>query len=500
MKDILSKAEVVDVLPPEVLSKLSIKDHHIGKEVSPVDLLTPDRFDILADTIYAQCHLLGTAQDWAQSIYRECKKILREEQSDLCDGDSIVDNLHVFHDLVEKLKTGSFQQEKNFIPVDPDDIIIDSGHQFAASLLCDQPIKAIQFDNYQPRYDYIFFLTHGLPEDMADAMALTFTRLCPNMAVVVVFPIASGKDDEIRSVLYEYGRIAYQKEVRFTKYGQYNLISLLYFNMHWIDPNGDINYGVRHHVDHRFVDDNLVKFIFVIFDDPSQILEAKTRLRNLFDLKNFPVHINDTHDETIWIAEHILTPNSIYFMNHAQPWFSKKFMKKFQVFSNEIKKQELNKDNFCLTKNAMLAAYGLRDSRKIDYLIFEEPSTGNLPAGISCRLDQYAFSGCSMGDLIFDPRNYFYFRGMKFISPQLFSEIGFDQKVENTTGDFRLIGSLEDESLRFARFWRNFRFYVKISLVNIFHFDIGRLRKLTPKFLRKPLGKIYRTIFGSGKT
>jgi hypothetical protein len=495
MKGMLSRAEVIELLPSEVINKLPINEIHKIELRSPIELLTADRFDVMADTIYAQCHLLGTAQNWSQRIYHDCKTIMGENQADHIDVNSISHSQKEFHDLLIRFKTGSIHKENNYFPVNQDDVIIDSAHQFAASLLFDQSITAIQFEHHPRPYDYQYFLEHGLKQDFADAMALTFSRLCPNMAVVVVFPIASGKDDQIHKILCEYGRIAYKKEVAFTKIGQYNLISLLYFNMHWIDPNGDINYAVRHHVDHRFLDNNLVKFIFVIFNDTSKNLEAKTRLRNLFDLKNFPVHINDTHNETIWIAEHILTPNSIYFLNHAQPWFSKKVLRNLQDFSQEIKRLGLNKDNFCLAGNAMLAAYGLRDAHKIDYLFFEDKDM-NLPAGILCHDDELALEEQSIGDLIFDPSNHFYYRGLKFVAPHLFSKIIAMQNASKKNSDLRLLKSLENESMNMTNIWRHFRFKQKITLVNIFHIDIGRLKNLVPNFIRIPAGRIYRSVFG----
>ena len=335
------------------------------------------------------------------------------------------------------------------------------------------------------------FLENGLAQDGRDLKMLTTCRSLKNMRVVVVFPIARGKDDAIENLLRAYGQVAYEKQVTFTELGQYNLIRILYFNMHWIDPDGDITYGVRHHVDHRFWKDESVKFYFFNFDDTSKILEAKAHLRALFDLKNFPVHINDTHDETIWVAEHILTPNSIYFMNHAQPWLCKKFLKCLRVFHQEIDQQGLDKDDFCLIGDPMLAAFGLRDTKHIDFLYFGDDSGLDFASKFRSLNEIISNVKPLISDLVFDPRNYFYFRGMKFISPAAYRDMLLQLHWPKINKVARLLDSIAGESFDIYRFWRNLRFVYKKTFIQVTHIDLEQFRILVPKFLRPMLKKIY---------
>jgi hypothetical protein len=265
--------------------------------------------------------------------------------------------------------------------------------------------------------------------------------------------------------------------------------------MHWIDPDGDINYGVQHHFDHRFWKDDSVKFNFFIFNDVSKIIEAKARIRSLFDLKNFSIHINETHDETIWIAEQILSKNGIHFMNHAQPWLCKKFLKTLRDFTQYIEEEGYSKDKFCLVGDSVLAVYGLKDSNNIEFLSLIE----NLGLKVDSRFtpcnEEIFEANFSKADLINDPRNHFYFRGIKFLFPFLFTEIQPELNISGFEKDKRLIDSMAGESINFFRIWRNLRFFSKVALIKITNFNFGRIKKIIPKSLRPLAKKIYQYLF-----
>lgn len=490
METRLSKSEVINIIDPELIGTLPLQESHLVEVIDPVDLLSPERFDIMADYIYAKYKYIDAAKDWRCKVYSECKRIIERNETESTRTNLIDNDLNKFDDFLNRLKVDSIEKEDNYIPVAENNVIIGNAYQLITSLVHQQSVNAVKLDYHPNKYDYHYFYKHGLSEFVGDSMALAFSQLCPNMVVVVVFPIAGGKDKEIEQVLSEYGRVAYEKQIRFTELGRYNLIRMLYFNMHWIDPDGDITYGICHHVDHRFWRDEPVKFYFFIFDDLVKILVAKSRLRALFELKNFPVHINDTHDETIWIAEQILTPNSLYFMNHAQPWLSKKFLRLLNKFHQKINQKELDKDNFCLIDDPVMSAFGLRDTKHINYLYFGEKPSLNLSPEFHAVDEEILSQKMPIDDLIFDPRNYFYFRGIKFVSPSTLLEVRFGQNASKFVKDARLIDSLEGDSLNVYRTWRNIRFMFKKTLVNVTHIDMGRLRIYIPKFIRLIAKKI----------
>jgi hypothetical protein len=501
MKDCLTKSEVIDALDKKVLDKLPLEEIHSVDVVSPVDLLSPERFDLLADMIYAKYHRLKVAKNWRNRVYLDCKKITKSEESVRSSGNTIVKDQSEFDNLLDHMKDMDGPKSGIYVPISDERIVINHAHQLAAAHIFHQPIHAIQFQYHPNEFDYGYFQENGLSQDILDGMALTYSNLCSHMFVIVVFPIARGKDDEIEHLMSEYGYVAFQKEVSFTKLGKYNLIQLLYASMHWIDPDGDITYGVCHHVEHRFWQDNPVKFYFLIFDDPSKILEAKERLRASFDLKNFSLHINDTHDETISIAEQILTPNSVYFMNHAQPWLCKRTLRLLKEFKEEIRRQGLERDHFCLVGDSVLAVFGLRNVKHIDFLYMGDSSALDFDSRFRVINEEVPLEQDSIGDLIFDPNNHFYFMGLKFISPSRFSEIKNRENSLKNFIDQGLIHLLEAESPNVYRSWRKIRFFCKTTFVKMTHIQVNirQIRNIIPAFLRPFAKKIYHKFFRRNK-
>ena len=330
---------------------------------------------------------------------------------------------------------------------------------------------------------------------MADSMALEFCRLSPNMVIAVVFPVANGKDDEVQNILKEYGQIAYEKQVVFLELGRHNLIRQLYRNESWLGADGDITPGLRHHVEQRFLNDRPVKFYFLVCRDISKIKEAKARVRALFDLQNDSIHINDTHEETLRIAEQILTLNSLHFLNHAQPWLSKNFLSMFAEYQQEIKKQNLDKDNLCIDSGSVLAAYGLRDTNDLDYLHLGDEMALAMNSKISAHNAELVYHAAPLGDLLFDPRNYFYYDGMKFISLPTLRRMKEKRNESKDVKDLLLIDSLRGDVPSMGRVWRNMRFFFKKAYEGMVHFELWKIKNIIPQFWHPVARQVYHAPF-----
>jgi len=495
MKYLLPRSEVIKSIDPKWVDVLPLHDNHEVEELTAFDLLTSERFDIMANYLFAKLHLLDVAEDWGVKLFKEVRNIMGLRQTNHCDPNLRDEEDEDVKELLRLLTDHCINKEMRPIPVGQDNIIIDGANQVAAGLLFDQTLSTIKFDIKPAQYNYQYFLKNGLEQEIADAMVLEYCRLCPNMFVVVVFPITTGRNDEINETLKEYGQIHYEKEISFTELGRYNLIRLLYFNMHWIGDDSEITYGVCHHVENRFWNNGTAKFIFLKFHDPAQVLEAKSRLRALFDLKNFSIHINDTHEETVWIAEHILSTNNIFFLNNAQPWLSRKFCGALLKFHQMIEKEGLDKSNLCVTGSPVLAGFGLRDVNQIDYLTFGEHfiSTMDLQNYVIQR--KVIPESVITDDLIYDPRYYFYYRGIKFVALPLLREIKLFEVNNKFIKTIHLIDSLNADFPNVYRIIRNIRFAIKKTSAKISHFRITDIKTILPKFI-KPLVKwAYQLIF-----
>jgi hypothetical protein len=493
MKTLLNRSEILMHFDPDVCNLLPLQDVHAVEMFEPIKLLSSERFDVLASYLYAKLHLLGASQAWAWKVlfdvYQAC------DRDEVFSGKTFNDYQQAFDAFLDGIKVGGFKKRDRYIPVGRNNVLLGDAKRLAAALLFSQPVYAVKFDQELPLLNSDYFQNRGLSQDVADAMMLEYCRLCPNMVVVVVFPIAHGKDGEIHRILQDYGQVVFEKEISFTQLGQYNLISMLYFNMHWIGTDGDITYGVCHHVDHRFLNDNPVKFLFMVCDDISKVLALKTLLRDLFPLKNFSIHINDTHEETLWIAEQLLTPNSIHFLNHAQPWLSLKFFSKFEALKKEIIDQGLDAKAVILGGASTLAVYGLRDSEHLNCLYFKDEKARS--DKITTDANHVVLGGTveAMEDLLYDPRSHFYFRGMKFMALEVLSSLNAIQQGVAGVRDRLLLASVTGASPHIFRFWRTLRFWFKRTRVKVANFKIRDVKNLLPASIYAKAKQIYQTLF-----
>lgn len=495
MKSILHRTEVIRSINPHLLTILPLQEYHEIDSLLPIELLCGDRFDLMSKYIYGKLRRLDVAKNWRLHVYISLQKIFGFREGDGSGKNSQFDYLIKFDEILESIKTKGFVDEFGFLPVGFNNVLIDGAHRLAASLLYGHSVRVLKFDFVSPKYDYKYFLTRGLPIEVADSMALEFCRLSPNMVIAVVFPVALGKDDEIRRILNDYGRVAYTTQIVFSEIGRYNLIRQLYRGESWIGSDGEVTPGLYRHVTGRFSGKSPVKFYFILKNNTTDIRDAKGRIRELFGLQNDSIHINDTHEETVRIAEQTLVPNSVHFLNHAQPWLRKNFLDLFKEYKKQIEIQNLDKEKYCVDSGSVLAAYGLRDTNDLDYLHLGPKMILAPDAKISEHNGELHYHETSIGDILFDPNNYFYYDGMKFISLNQLRKMKTRRNEAKDIMDILLIDSLIGDMSDLHKLSRRIRFLFKKTYELFTHFQPWQLKYLIPEFFHPIAKKIYHALF-----
>ncbi len=413
----LTRADVVAAINPHLLNHLKIEAMHEVKVLEPAELLSPARLDVMAKYIYALHWVLGRRANWAVYVYREHLRVWNEFRENDGSGKTSFDAFkESFDELLSRFSRNDFEENQGLLPVGLNNVIIDGSHRAAAALAINTPVKVVYFNTEPRHYNYRFFQQAGLGEEVLDDLALEYCRLDKRVRVAVLFPVAQGRDHEVKQILEGCGPILYTKSVILSRRGRENLIKLLYKGESWIGDGIKPTPGVLQHASQRFLDDEPVRFIFFIGGDDSRNRLAKSCIRALFDRGNDPVHINDTHSQTISIAESVLNTNSLHFLNHSICLALRNFTELFRNFKEWISKNCLDSRLFCIDGSAVLAAYGLRDANDLDYLF-----AGNTPESgpsvlISCHNTELSHYGIALDDLVLDPRNFFFFDGIKFVA------------------------------------------------------------------------------------
>jgi FkbM family methyltransferase len=440
----LPRNAIAAAINPHLLGLIKIEAQHEVRQLPAPALLAPARLDIMAKYLYALHHAMGTPTAWSAHVYREHLRVWNQfREGDASGKSSFEDYRESFDRLLKSMSEHGFDESMGLLPVDRDNVIIDGAHRLAAALALGLPVKVARFDAHAGRYDQEYFRQRGLDGEVLDDMALQYCRLDASVRVAVLFPVAQGHDEEILGLLQERGTVFYRKAVTVSREGRANLVRLLYRNEAWLGDGTRPTPGLLHHVNNRFIDYAPVKFIFFTAGNDGDNRGAKARIRALFDLGNDSIHINDTHDQTIAVAESVLNANSLHFMNHARAATTGNFSTLLETYKRWIAGNGLDARRFCIDGSAVLSAYGLRDANDLDYLYAGSPAPASPDALIACHNAELAHYDVALNDLVLDPRNHFFWNGVKFVALHRIREMKARRAEPKDGSDVYRIDALE---------------------------------------------------------
>ncbi len=388
-------------------------------------LLVGQRFDLPAKTIFARHRLLNINSRWAQEIYQA--HLAAFSQGTFREGDgtknSSADYIKAFELLLDSIKTNGFDPEKSLVPVGQGRVLIDGAHRVAACLALQKPITCLNYERPANHYDADYFFKHGLAPHFADAIAAEFCRLDPCSFVVSVFPCAVGRGEVVRRILLEFGGIFYEKSIHLVNDGPYLLIRQMYEGEKWIGNWQDNFKGARQDAIIRFKGTDPLRVFIFSAANRELVRAAKSKIRALYELGNYSVHINDTHAQTLTLSQLLLNDNSVHFLNHARPRYWERFNRHLSHFKEWVKQVGIDPEYLCVDGSSALAAYGIRDVHDLDVLHYGPADFTSVAPDIESHNSWISglahLHGHHPDGIIFDPRNHFFFEGFKFITLDL---------------------------------------------------------------------------------
>ncbi len=410
---------------PSVEAELLCGDFR-GTEVSiPAHrLLTPYRFDIAAKYLYAMHREKSVASIFAEQVYSEHLRVW----NGLHELDPVKHGLAAyqesFHEILDSIKTVGFDLQKSPVPVGRSLSPINGGHRIAACLLHGRDVSCRVVDEGLDthNYNYLYFRNReahvqgGLAPAFSNAIALEYCRLKRETYAVLVFPAATGRHLEIFDILLTHGHIAYEKEFFLGKAARLNLVRTVYAGEPWLGTEATAYNGANAKASLCFDGDGPLRLFIFETHDPEEAVRAKHEIRELFGIDKSSVHINDTHEETLRIVEALLNTNSLHFLENALPEPSARLLNYLETLDEWLAKYHLAREDLCIGGSAVLAAYGLRECKDLDFLHhFDLPEAG-LPQDLGSHNEYAELYGISCDELIYNPANHFYLHGFKFAS------------------------------------------------------------------------------------
>lgn len=411
------------------------------KEVSPIELLTAERFDIAAKYLYARLNNKGINSSWHEKVYLEHIKVFNGYiETDGTEKYGAAAFLDSFNETIASINERGFNQSESTLPVNDSGTLIDGAHRVAAALLFDS-VVSIRSENIEKiKYDSSYFLTNGLNEKWADSMALEYCRIKINTFIVILYPAAVGKKVELQNLLNKYGNIVYKKSINFSKNGSVNLIKNIYHTEEWLGDNKNNYSGARDKANYCFSTDGVLN-AFLYESKIDNVLVLKNEIRELYGVSNHSVHINDRHEESIWLSKLLFNKNTIDYLN-TSPVSENTWVKKLiSEYKSILYKNSEDPEEYCIDGGAVLSVHGIRNTRDLDYI---SSSRNEIISGfkeISCHNGEERYFSNTLDELIYNPENHFYVCGMKAITLEVLRDFKKNRAEEKDIKDIALIDS-----------------------------------------------------------
>jgi len=337
------------------------------------------------------------------------------------------------------------------IRINSNNILVDGAHRFVLAFMF---VGGFDWSYYKTTgldfvqgYNYDFFqnrLKYGidyLPEDIKrkviptlkpiwmDEMAREACYIHRNVRIISVFPCSSRKD--IDSLLQKEGQIVYKKTINFTDNGLLRFIYELYDGETW---RGYTREDKQLDVTGNSQTNECTFYVFIPKNIGVDMVRLKSGLRIHCENRH-SVHINDTHDEALRYANQILNENSIHHLNYGQQ-LSPTNQKLFNVYRTELNDKYNDK---CIDSSFVLALYGLREAKDLDYLHAVNTISFTTVDGINSHNSELKYYDCSVDDILYDPRKHFYTRGCKVATLETVRDMKINRNEEKDRNDIELI-------------------------------------------------------------
>lgn len=378
------------------------------------------RFDLIFKFLY----LKYPDNQFVRAAYLESIRAFNDfhedEPSDGKPKNSPADFLKSFDALYESIKGVGYNESKGLIPIGDNGEISDGAHRLSVCAYLNKGV-ATEPDGRRDLYDYRFFICQKMDPKIMDFGALEYVKLNPNAYIVNLHSVTDqAKDTEVVSILEKYGFVYYKKSVRLTFDGYVNLKKLSYGSFWekepWIGTVSNKFAGAQMHARECMGKSPLRVFVFVC-DDIQKVIKAKSEIRDLFKIGNFSIHINDSREEAIWLAETYFNENSLRMINR-RPFIYEDIRFDQMIEDLKVVAASNNVDIECLcgAGSTPFGVYGLRQCSDFDFLYNGPCSFDVQTETLSNHDSELKYYPFPKKEIIENPNYHFYYHGLKFIT------------------------------------------------------------------------------------
>jgi hypothetical protein len=447
MPELLTHDAATAAIAPRLARFLPDTDRIAVSWVPAQDLLVPQRLDLAVKLMYADWTRRQIDCDFARRLYLEHLRVFNGCVEADGSGKITAEQFCASFDALIADVTATGFREDAVIPVSEDGVVLDGAHRVAVCLALGLPVPVVRTTLERgPVYDADYFEARGMKQPFLDAAIFAYAKWAPRTRVVLVWPTAEGRNPELEGVVREHAQVVARKDVVLSANAAVNLVCRTYADEPWLGGPSDDYAGARNKAQWCTRGRGPLRVFLV---EPTQDpLQLKESVRGLFGHGKHSVHINDTHDETVELVELLFNDNSLHHLHLAPPtaprWFRRLFAH-YDSWLRELPAEE--QDRFCIDGSAVLAAYGVRDVRDLDFL---HCGAGTVDTGfreIALHEGAEELYARSVDCLVHDPTVYFSYRGRKMLAAPLIREMKARRGDSKDVDDVEMLDAVLSHSL-----------------------------------------------------
>jgi len=171
-------------------------------------------------------------------------------------------------------------------------------------------------------------------------------------------------------------------------------------------------------------------------------------------------------EEAIRVARVVFNDNGLHFLNYAKPNRYISTHKKIEEFKEFINRNDFDTQDLLIDSSFILSCYGLREAKDTDFFCSENSKIKVEFYDINIHDEELQYYDEIKNELIYNPKNYFYFNDIKFISfNQLYKMKSKRNEIKDQNDCKMMEALIEDNKLKeFINRFKQYLFYTKIKL------------------------------------
>lgn len=461
--------------------------------MEPSSLITASRIDVFARTAFARAIINGESTKFGQDLYLDFLRYSSPREHFAENGFKVTekDYLVEFTGLIASMSKDGFLGELGKIPV-VNGSIVNGAHRLATAIALGIEVEVDEVEEPPHQYGQQFLNLIGLPQIQQDFICHELIRYCREAKAFLLFGLDGRMVEIIEENLSEQKvEVFFKKQVPLTEIGTHRVVKLAYDHNDWWTEALQETMTLE-----RFNGGELSAFLIIYrSESSSHAAQVKKTLRESLPQGSFErkIHGSDEHFDTLKIADGLLNPNALHFLNNAPVGAEENVLRRIRASVKEIDVSQIA--DICFDGSSVMECYGLRAARDLDYISLPT-NKGERRSLFSAdsHENEYSKYPISPEQVISDPRLHFVIQGFKIISLHgldFLKSFSNDSKslndrflIKNLDSNFVPIYSNPTRGIR-AKFWR----YSMIFRVFLDR-QLQKMPSIVENFVRKAAAKI----------